>query len=141
MEKRFRLRKSGDFKLARSEGRSWAHPLLVLYARPNALDQTRVGFSVSKRIGNAVTRNRVRRRLREAVRLRLPAVQPGWDLLFIARTPLAAADFAPLSAAVEQLLRRACLCGDPPARDRASRWDAATEEASPPATDQAGGTV
>ena len=124
----------------RSAGRSWAHPLLVLYARPNGLDQTRVGFAVSKRIGNAVTRNRVRRRLREALRLRLPAVQPGWDLLFIARSPLATADFAQLSAVVEQVLRRAGLWSGLPAHDRASRRaGAAPEGASPPAIGEAEG--
>ena len=140
MEKRFRLRKSGDFQLVRREGRSWAQPLLVLYARPNALDQTRVGLVVSKRVGGAVVRNRVRRRLREAARLRLAAVRPGWDVLFIARSPLATAEFAQIGAAVEQLLRRAGLWSGPPDHDRASRpADVAPEEAGPPATGGAEG--
>ena len=138
MEKRFRLRKSGDFQLVRREGRSWAHPLLVLYARPNALDQTRFGFVVSKRIGGAVVRNRVRRRLREAVRLRLAMVRPGWDVLFIARSPLATADFAQIGAAMEQLLRRAGLWSGPPDDERASRRaSVAPEEAGPPAAGEA----
>ena len=105
MEKRFRLRKSGDFRLVRSAGRSWAHPLLVLYARPNGLDQTRVGFAVSKRIGNAVTRNRVRRRLREGVRS-LP-LRPGWDVVISAKAAAAGADFHELREAVADLLARA----------------------------------
>ena len=119
MEKRFRLRKSGDFKLVRSEGRSWAHPLLVLYARPNALDQTRVGFSVSKRIGNAVTRNRVRRRLREGVRS-LP-LRPGWDVVISARARAAGADFHQLKKAVVSLFVRAgILAGGAPAQESPS---------------------
>ena len=121
MEKRFRLRKSGDFQQVRGQGRSWAHPLLVLYARRNDMAQTRVGISVSKRIGNAVTRNRVKRRIREATRLRVERVSQGWDAIFVARVPVAAADFAAVSDAVEQLMRRSGLLSGPPAQARVSR--------------------
>lgn len=107
MNKRFRLRKSSDFRLVRAEGRSFAHSLLVLYARPNGLPVSRAGFSVGKRIGKAVQRNRVKRLLRESVRLRLPEMAQGWDLLFIARAPIAGAPFERLGLAVEQLLIRA----------------------------------
>lgn len=108
MDKRFRLRRSADFKLVRGQGHSWVHPLLVLYARPNDSSHIRVGFSVSKRVGNAVARNRVKRLLRVAVRARLPELSPDRDLLFIARAPIARADFAAVLAAVTQLLER---CG------------------------------
>lgn len=109
MHKRHRLTKDAEFKRVRSEGRSWAHPLLVLYAAPNRGEPTRVGISVSRRIGKAVTRNRVKRLLREAVRPRLAEIGPGWDLLLIARQPAGEASFDEVSAAVEQLLRRAGL--------------------------------
>ncbi|QLQ05461.1 MAG: ribonuclease P protein component [Anaerolineae bacterium] len=66
-------------------------------------------FSVSRRLGNAVRRNRARRRLREAVRGHFASIANGWDLVFIARPPLAQADFADIEAACLTLLKRAQL--------------------------------
>jgi ribonuclease P protein component len=93
----------------RARRRSWAHPLLVLYAAPQDGEggPARSGFVVGRRVGNAVGRNRVKRRLREAVRARQPALVSGMDLVWIARPPIAAADYAAIGAAVGQLLRRA----------------------------------
>lgn len=109
MRKRYRLRTDAQFRRVRSEGRSWAHPLLVLYALPNDEGVTHVGFSVGKRIGKAATRNRVKRLLREAVRLQFANVKPGYDLVFIARAPVATATFRDVAAVVDQLLRRSRL--------------------------------
>ena len=109
MQRCHRLKKGADFQRVRALKQSWAHPLLVLYAAPNDLDVTRVGISVSKRIGNAVARNRVKRRIREAVRPLLPNLPRGRDLVFIARAAVSDADFQQLSHAVEALLRRARL--------------------------------
>lgn len=109
MRRELRLRKNADFQRVRAARRSWAHPLLVLYVAPNDLGTTRAGISVGKRVGGAVVRNRVRRRIREAVRLRHPDVTPGHDLVFIAREPSAQASWPSLWDAVEQLLRRAKL--------------------------------
>ena len=78
---------------------------LVLVARPNDLGVTRVGYSVGRRIGKAVVRNKAKRRLREAVRL--TPVQDGWDLVFIARKEASLADFHRLSRSVTGLCRRA----------------------------------
>ncbi len=75
----------------------------------NGLDVSRVGFSVGKRLGKAVLRNRVRRRLREAVRLLWPAVQPGWDVVFAARQPIVDAAFSEIQEAVTIVLKRAGL--------------------------------
>ncbi len=107
MQRASRLRRSADFQRVRAAKRSWAHPLLVLYAAPNDNLAPRVGISVGKRVGGAVVRNRVRRRVREAVRLRLPELRPGHDLVFIARPPSAEADWPTLRGATEGLLRRA----------------------------------
>lgn len=93
----------------RSSGRSWAHPLLVLYAAPGPGAQPRVGFAVSRRLGKAVARNRVKRRLREAVRRRYPELAPGYDIVLVARAGAAEASFDELASAVDQLLRRARL--------------------------------
>jgi ribonuclease P protein component len=89
---------------------------LVLYVAPNAVNRTRVGISVGKRVAKqAVARNRVRRRVREAVRLRHAGLRPGYDLVFIAREPSAAASWQDIQAATQQLLRRAKLLEPSPA--------------------------
>lgn len=117
MQRCHRLKKGADFKRVRALKQSWAHPLLVLYAAPNDLDVTRVGISVSKRIGNAVVRNRTKRRIREAVRPLLPNLHPGWDLVFIARSAVSGADFQQLCQAVETLLGRVRLRPAPGTKD------------------------
>jgi len=82
---------------------------LVLYALRNDLDYSRFGFSVSKRVGGAVVRNRARRLMREATRLRQAMIADGWDVVIIARQPVREANFHRVDRAVEQLLRRARL--------------------------------
>jgi len=111
MQRAQRLRANEDFLRVRRQGRSWAHPLVVLLVAPGAEagTPTRVGFSASRRVGNAVTRNRARRRVREAVRLAYPEVAPGWDLVFVVRPAAAGARFDELRAAVRALLGRAAL--------------------------------
>ena len=109
MKKRFRLRKNSDFQRVYEKGRSWAHPLLVLYALRNDLGYSRFGFSVSKRVGGAVVRNRARRLMREAIRFRQAMIADGWDVIIIARQPVREVNFHQVDRAVEQLLRRARL--------------------------------
>lgn len=77
----------------------------MLRIAENGLPHNRYGFVTSKRLGKAVVRNKVRRRLREIVR-NLPAL-PGWDVVLAARVPAAAADFRPLREAVVRLFSRA----------------------------------
>lgn len=79
----------------------------------------RVGFSVSKRVGGAVVRNRVKRRLREAVRVRLTSFHPGWDIVISARPAAANADYATLDAELGGLIERARLARN--TRDQDSR--------------------
>ena len=100
-----RLRRQRDFQALRENGASRAHPLLVMRAIPNSLPHARFGFVVSKRAAPlSVTRNRVRRRLREIVReLRF---QDGWDVLLIARKSTAEAPFDALQGATASLARR-----------------------------------
>ena len=76
-------------------------------ALPNGLNFSRYGFSVGRRVGKAVIRNRVKRRLREILRLTL--LQPGWDIIFIARPLIASAHYASLEKSVKGLLSRAQL--------------------------------
>ena len=105
MHRDTRLRKSSDFSAVWSEGRSRVDRLFVLKVRPNDLEVTRFGFSVSKRIGNAVARNRVKRRLRETARA--ASVEAGFDIMIIARKGADEADFARIERSIQKLLRRA----------------------------------
>lgn len=109
MEKRHRLRDHQQFQRVKKEGRSWTHFLLVLCVLPNGLDHSRVGFSVSKRIGKAAVRSRVKRLLREATRGRQGTISPGHDLVFIGRRPIIEASLQEVDRAVEDLLQQAGL--------------------------------
>jgi ribonuclease P protein component len=105
----YRLRQRSRFDQIRREGKCWAAPLVVLCVLPNDLAWSRFGFSASRRVGKAVVRNRVRRRMREVVRLRQTGIAPGWDLVFIARQPIVRADYQEIEEAIEQLLNKAHL--------------------------------
>jgi len=107
MRREQRLHSPADFQRVRAMRRSWGHPLLVLYVAPNDTQATRLGISVGKRVGKAVTRNQVKRRVREAVRHRYADVRPGHDLVFIARAPAATAAWPDLRDATLNLLRQA----------------------------------
>jgi ribonuclease P protein component len=91
---------------------------MVLCALPNDLEHSRFGFAASKRIGKAVVRNRVRRRMREAVRLRRALIPDGWDVVFIARSAIGDASYAEIVWSVENLLRRADLYKSVNSRNR-----------------------
>lgn len=80
-------------------------PLLALALR-NQLGTTRMGFTVSTKVGNAVVRNRIRRRLRELYRQRRAALPPGVDVVIVARTSAPSADFGGLSRAFDQIASR-----------------------------------
>jgi ribonuclease P protein component len=104
------ITKSGQYSLVYDKGSTRVNNLLVLKSLPNGLSFSRYGFSVSRRVGKAVVRNRVRRLLREILRRR--SLKPGWDIVFIARTAAADADYTALGESVTGLLSRACLLAE-----------------------------
>lgn len=116
MQRHLRLRGRDDFAALRASGQVCHHRLCVLSYRPNGLPHNRYGFIVVKRLGKAVVRNRIRRQMREAVRLRHPLVaahiDQGFDLAFIARDPIRQAGFHDIAAAVDNVLRCAGLLPD-----------------------------
>ena len=79
------LKKNHDFRRLYAKGRSAVMPSLVIYVRPNRSGDNRVGFTVTTRLGHAVVRNRIRRRLREIYRLHREELRPGTDMVVVAR--------------------------------------------------------
>jgi ribonuclease P protein component len=101
------LTKSEQYALVYENGSSRASDLVVVKALPNGLTLSRYGFSISRRVGKAVVRNRVKRLLREI--LRSAPLEAGWDIVFIARPKAAGASFASLKKSVQGLLSQARL--------------------------------
>jgi len=105
MQRELRLTGKKDFSSVHRKGRRWANRLLVLRVLQSGLPASRFGFSVGRRIGTAVARNAVKRRLRASVQ-GIP-IRPGWDAVLIPRGAAASYSFQELKAAVEDLLGRA----------------------------------
>lgn len=114
-----RLRSPADFQRVRRAGRRRHGAYITLFfARTEtpdgaAIAPARVGFSVSKRVGDAVRRNLVKRRLREAVRRELWNVAPGWDMIVVARPGAASAEYTALRDDISATLRQARVTWEP----------------------------
>lgn len=93
--------------------KGFANGYLVLYARQNHSATNRVGITVSKKLGRAVVRNRVRRRLREIYRLNEDRFAPGWDIVVVARSRCVDGDFRKLTQAYLSLAEKAGLLVSP----------------------------
>lgn len=109
MRRRNRLYLNSDFQRLRTHGQVKRHPDLMISYLPNELADNRYGFITVKRLGNAVKRNRVRRLIREGVRLQNPHIQQGYDVIFIARPPIVGKPFHHVQRIVNDLFRRAGL--------------------------------
>lgn len=86
MEYTSSLKTNNDFRRVYRKGTSAIRSCLVVYVRPNRQDRTRLGFTVTAKVGKAHTRNRVRRRLKEIYRLHESGLRPGYDMVVVART-------------------------------------------------------
>ena len=102
-----------DFAAFAGDGITRSHPLFVARIRRTDLETTRFGFSTGRKLGGAVVRNRVRRRLREVLRVMAPSFRPGWDVLIIARPALVEVDHETLVGAMRRLLDRSGVLGGP----------------------------
>jgi ribonuclease P protein component len=106
LRKENRLRSSPRIQEIRSSGQSWHNQWLVLVRLATDSPQSHFAVSVSRRLGTAVTRNRVRRLVRESIRQRLPDIACGWDVLMIARLPAREATYNQIDGAVADLFGR-----------------------------------
>lgn len=109
LPRKYRLTAAADFRRVHAQGQCWSNRMVVLCKHPSNWPWPRVGFSVSKRIGNAVVRNRTKRLMREAVRPLCDLVEPGWDVIIIARHAIVGADLEAIEGSIVGLLRKARL--------------------------------
>lgn len=108
MQKIYKLTSSKAFEYLHKHGKSFANRELVLIYAPTKFN-LRVGFSVSKKLGKAVVRNKVKRRLREGFRQMIPYLNPHFNYVFIARTACAECDYHELLRSMKHLLGKASL--------------------------------
>lgn len=104
LKKEYRLRKRQDFKKTYQRGKAVKNKYFVLYYSPNQTGKCQIGFSVSKKIGKAVVRNQVKRKLREACLGVLPLFAPGYNYIFIARYPIKYSSVQELEQLVKEKL-------------------------------------
>ena len=106
------LKKNHEFRRLYSKGKSVASPLFAVYCNKNRRLANRIGITVSTKLGNAVQRNRIRRRLREVYRLNEDKLKAGFDIVIVARFKSKYAEFRELEADFLRICRRLGLCGD-----------------------------
>ena len=106
MNSRVTLKKNSDFHRLYAKGKSAVNPYLVVYCRKNREGRSRFGYTVSARLGHAVVRNRVRRRLREIVRLNGARLVPGYDVVIVARSRCVDAEYRKMEEAYLKAIKK-----------------------------------
>lgn len=114
MKQALTLKKNYEFRRLYQKGTSAVGSCMVLYCRKNRLDHNRLGLTASTKLGCAVKRNRARRRLREAYRLNLPRLRPGYDVILIARTRTLYASWKELNGVFLRLCKKLDLLRETP---------------------------
>ncbi|MFA5536156.1 MAG: ribonuclease P protein component [Bacillota bacterium] len=102
-----RLKKNQEFQRVYQHKKSFVGRYLVLYLKKNNLNYTRFGFVVSKKIGKAVERNKIKRRMKEVCRLSFDSFAAGYDLIFVARRKIKGISYQLVEQEIEKLSTRA----------------------------------
>ena len=106
LDVRCTLKKNSDFRRLYSKGKSAATPYVVVYCRRSRGEGNRLGYTVSTKLGHAVVRNRVRRRLREIYRLNAHRFKTGYDIVIVARSRCVGAEYAKMEQSVLTACRK-----------------------------------
>jgi len=110
MEREYRLAKREDFNKVYRAGKSVAnHQFVLYYYKRSGQENFRLGISASKKIGNAVVRNRMRRMIKEIVRLNNNKIVGGYDYIVIVRKPAVTLSYQELEKSVKHVFRKASL--------------------------------
>ena len=102
-----RVVRRAEYDAVYREGRRRSSREFTIFVRPNGLQSSRFGWSIKKALGSAVRRNRIRRRVREILRMHRQEISPGWDIVIHPRSSVAAAKFSALETELLGLLPRA----------------------------------
>lgn len=105
MNKVYSLRKNEDFKKIYKSGKNYWNRNLILYVRKNDLDYNRVGYSITKKVGNSVVRNKIRRRMKEIYRLNLLNIKEGYDFIFIPKKNVTDISYQELESAMLHIIK------------------------------------
>jgi ribonuclease P protein component len=105
MEKKYRLRKNLEFKKVYSGGKNYWNRNLTLYKKKNNLEETRFGITITKKVGKAVIRNKIRRRIKEIYRKNLYRIKSGYDLIFIPKQNVVDISYKELESAMIHILK------------------------------------
>lgn len=106
MKRATTLKENYEFRRVYNKGKSGVSPLLVVYARANRGARNRLGVTVGAKLGHAVVRNRVRRRLREIYRLSQPQMKQGYDIVLVARSRAVNASYRELERAYQRICEK-----------------------------------
>ncbi len=101
-----RVARRAEYDAVYREGKRRSSREFTIFVRPNGLQRSRYGWSIKKALGSAVRRNRIRRRLREILRLHRQEISPGWDIVIHPRSSAAMADFSELTRELLKLIPR-----------------------------------
>ena len=101
-----RLKKNTDFSRVYRKKQSMANKLLVIYILDNHLGHNRVGFVVSKKVGNSVVRSKVKRVMKESYRLNDHKFRSGYDIVFVSRTQCSSSTFKEINSALMHLMKK-----------------------------------
>ena len=109
MDKMNRLRSNMEFKKVYKYGKNYWNRNLILYVMKNDLGYTRVGYSITKKIGNSVVRNRIRRQMKEIYRLKFDLIENNYDLIFIPKKNVVDISYEKLDSAMIHIMNLAKL--------------------------------
>lgn len=109
MEKKHRLRSNMEFKKVYKYGKNYWNRNLILYVKKNDLGYTRVGYSITTKIGNSVVRNKIRRQMKEIYRLNFHLVKNNYDLIFIPKKNVVDISYKKLESAMIHIMSLAKL--------------------------------
>ncbi|MBE6940195.1 MAG: ribonuclease P protein component [Ruminococcaceae bacterium] len=107
------VKENYEFRRIYRKGKTAVGPGLVIYCQKNRQGLSRLGITVSTKLGKAVVRNRVRRRIREIYRLNKPAMKPGWDVILVARMRAVTMEYRKLNQTYLRLLEQVGLLENP----------------------------
>ncbi len=105
MDKKHIIKSYFEYKKVYSNRDSYGNRNLVLYKKSNGLEYSRIGITAKKKIGNAVVRNKIRRRLKEICRVNMDTIKPGYDLVFVVKDSAPDISFKKLESAVFHILK------------------------------------